>query len=153
MSPCAGASQGWAEPTARSAAAPLSGTRPQATILYRLEGVTMRIVFEPAKAGQNHRWFCVPADALPIPFSVTDVGRQYLAQLSATESPSEQENAARQHEQLLRKQQGFGRRRWSQKRLQRLTRGVPPGALLVFAARNLWVQDPLPGAVSTPAAR
>lgn len=38
----------------------------------------------------------IPVEALPIPFNITDVGRAFLAQLAAMESPEAQDSASQQ---------------------------------------------------------
>lgn len=131
----------------------LTGPRAQATILYRLEGVTVKIRFEPAKFGNKNRWFAVPADALPIPFTLTDIGRAYLAQLRSTESEAEPVTYVPRATELPRPRRAAGQRRWSRKTLLRLTREVPTGGLLVFSGTARQIQGLPLGAVASPAAR
>lgn len=77
----------------------------QATIFYRLEGVTV-----PPQARTSHRNgqvepIDVPMEALPIPYSLTDFGRAYLAALRATESVAAAEWFSRRDNGLRRRQQ------------------------------------------------
>jgi len=65
---------------------PLTPTRQVATILYRLEGVTMG--FNQHRHNRHFDWrLCdVCMEALPIPYTLTDFGRTYLLQLKLMEA-------------------------------------------------------------------
>ena len=65
---------------------PLTPTRQVATILYRLEGGTMGFNQHKNGTPKLRIYHYLPLDCVPIPYTLTDFGRAFLAELRAKES-------------------------------------------------------------------
>jgi len=103
--------QDWPGPLSLRESSVLTHPWQQATILYRLVGAT--VVNRPGWQinAFGLTYVQIPVECMPIPYTITDFGRVYLAALRATES-----EAAR--EWFSRRDNGLRRRRQAARRLR-----------------------------------
>lgn len=72
----------------------LTPTRQWTTILYRLVGGTLARPWNFQRRRRSVDYVVIPVESLPIPYSITDVGRAFLAQCAAMELAAAADSAS-----------------------------------------------------------
>lgn len=95
----------------RSGTAPLDTCRQRATILYRLEGVTVNTPADKQARADSFGASGVAYENLPIPYSLTDLAIEFLERLRAMEAQAAQEGAVPTRNVSRRRRRPAGRTR------------------------------------------